>query len=434
MTAPLELAYSATFVAAGVLVALFCPAWTPAALVVLAPWRAPASAAAAVEPPTLFLLAAASVRAPAISTHVGRSPLIAATTLALPLWILTSALWAKTPYFAVAEAGKWCVPALAALLVATPPQQSPQGIVVAMLAATIPFAAWGVLERLSVITPLGDPELLRRKLILLGDLVRGRALFSHPNKLAELLDQTGLFLAACAVLGPLRWPAAAGLAVALGGSWASGSLAGLATLVGGTCLTIAWLVVRPPLDAARAGQASPARPGRRLGRFVAALTVLAAAVAAGLVAWLAYRRHHGLASRAVVYEFALGLIRQHPLLGLGGGNYIFAVVAAPPGLSRFWFGPHCHSLLLQLCVELGLVGAVLGFAFFAAPIARGLATLGGLASDWRGVRVGAIVGVAGLLAHNLVNYFLNQPANGVITGVLLGLMAIEPDEPSSNGA
>jgi hypothetical protein len=37
------------------------------------------------------------------------------------------------------------------------------------------------------------------------------------------------------------------------------------------------------------------------------------------------------------------------------------------------------------------------------------------------VTVGAVLGVLGLLAHGLVNYFLRHPVNGIATGLLLGL-------------
>ena len=52
-----------------------------------------------------------------------------------------------------------------------------------------------------VIAPRGDPRELEFQLIRVGDLVRGRALFHHPNKLAEFLEQLGLWLAAVGMGG-----------------------------------------------------------------------------------------------------------------------------------------------------------------------------------------------------------------------------------------
>jgi O-antigen ligase len=114
------------------------------------------------------------------------------------------------------------------------------------------------------------------------------------------------------------------------------------------------------------------------------------------------------------------VIADHPLLGVGGGNWPLTVGSASLGVSRFWFLGHSHSLPLQLGVELGAIGVLLGGVFFAAPLwlARRNANR---SAAWQFVAAGATCGVLGLLAHDVVHYFLRQPADGIPTGLLLGL-------------
>jgi O-antigen ligase len=257
--------------------------------------------------------------------------------------------------------------------------------------------------------------------------VRGRALYYHPNRLAEFVEQLGLLLAACAVCGPLRVLAAIGALAALAGSWASGSTAGMAAMGGGGVLTVAAIVAWRLLAARREvrGEGEP-RPVARSGRVAIATGLLAVAGAiAGVAAVLAYQFHGGLGPRALVYREAWRVIARVPILGVGGGNWSFEVASRDP-MRRFWFSSHTHSLVLQIWVELGIVGLAIASATFAVPIALGLRAFARAAPAWRGVAAGACAGVLGLLAHDLVHYFLRDPADGLLTGILLGLAAAAP--------
>ena len=389
------------------------PGWVLPGLLFVLPWRVPLFGF--VELPTLLVLGAAAGRAPGLVRAAREWPLVGASTLALVAWIAASSLWASSASFALAEAAKWSLVGLSLFVAAADRNAEPPPIVAAVGLGMIPIALWALAERTHLVAPRGDVDELRARLIVLRDLVRGRALFVHPNRLAEFLDQTGVFLAACAAAGPLHRLAAAGVAIALGGSWATGSTAGMAALAGGAILTLAGLSVA---SLRRTGHRAGAR-----GRWLAGGALLAAAVVGGAAATLAYREHGGLASRRFVYRFAIGLIQEHPILGLGGGNWVLAVAAAPRWMRHnlSFFGPHSHSLVLQLWVELGVIGLALGVAFFAVPLWYGVRAFGRLPAAWRGVEAGAIAGVTALLAHNLVSYFLTQPANGIAPGLLLGL-------------
>jgi O-antigen ligase len=144
------------------------------------------------------------------------------------------------------------------------------------------------------------------------------------------------------------------------------------------------------------------------------------ACACAVAAW-AFWAHGGIGTRTMVYRYAWQVLEQQPLLGVGGGNWPLVVAGAPLGLSRFWFRTHAHSLPLHLAVEVGFVGVALAALLFAAPLWVAWRRLATCAPEWRGVAHGAMAGVLGLLAHNLVHYFLRDAVDAIATGLLLGL-------------
>jgi O-antigen ligase len=400
-TAALAQLAIAGLVALAALVAWLRPAWVFPLVLIAVPLRVPVLPD--VELATLLFLGAVLGRAPRIVSVVREEPGLSAATLALPAWFLVSVLWARQPAFVPFAAGKWLVVWLAMALVLADDTLRPRRVVLAGLVAMAPMALWGAAERLRLIAPLGDPEILRNRAIDLVYMVRGRALFWHPNRLAEFVEQIGLLLVGCALGGILPALCALGIVIACAGVWGTDSKAGIATMVGGGLVTAAWL-----------GMSAAAR--RRAAWIGAGALALAATVAV----W-AYVSHGGIGTRVLIYRYAWTLLEQHPFLGVGAGNWSLAIGMAPLSVSRFWFRSHAHSLPLQLAVEVGLIGALLGVVFFAAPLVTAWRRLGRGAPEWRGVVHGATAGVLGLLAHNLVHYFLRDPVDGITTGLLLGL-------------
>lgn len=385
----------------GALVAVLRPGWVFFVVIVAVPLRLPVFPS--VEIATLLLLGAVVGRAPAMLATLRREPLVFAATLALPAWFLLSAIWARQPSFVLGAAGKWLTLWLALVLVAADDTLRPRRVVIAALAAMVPFALWGAAERLRLVPPLGDPKILRNRAIDLVFMVRGRALFWHPNRLAEFVEQIGLLLVGCGMAGILPALCTAGALIAMAGTWGTDSKAGMATMIGGAVVVVAWLTM--------------STAARRRAIWIG----LAGAVVAGGVAVWAYWAHGGIGTRVLVYRYAWQLMAEHPFLGVGGGNWPLAVAAAPMGVSRFWFRTHAHSLPLQLAVEVGLVGVLVGALAFAAPLWRAWRGLQAADGPWRGVAHGAIAAVLGLLAHNMVHYFLRDASDGILTGMMLGL-------------
>lgn len=389
-------------VAIAALIAVLRPAWTFALVIVAVPLRLPFFPD--VELATLILAGSVIGRLPAIASTLAREPRLTAATLALPVWFLLSALWARQATFAFPAAGKWLTLWLAFALAASDDTLSSRGVVYAAFAAMAPSAAWGFAERLRLIAPLGEERILRSRAIDLIDMVRGRALFWHPNRLAEFTEQIGLLMVGCGLGGVARQLCGAGVLIAMLGVWGTDSKAGMATMIGGTLVTTAWLRM--------SGEA------RRRAAWAGAAGLGLAALG---VAYWAYRAHGGIGTRVIVYRFAWGLFAEHPLLGIGGGNWPLAVASAPLGVSRFWFRTHAHSLPLQIVVEVGLVGLACAVVTFFTPLWVAWRRLASTADEWRGVVYGAMAGVLGLLAHNLVHYFLRDAVDGILTGLLLGL-------------
>jgi len=396
-----------------VVLAAFIARWWPSAVfplvLFLVPLRVPLFPE--VELATLIFVGVVLGRARQVVTTLSEEPWLVLATLALPCWFAASAAWARQPVFVLPAAGKWLIVWLAMALVIADDTLRPRRVVVSGLAAMVPMALWGAAERLRIIAPLGDPEILRNRAIDLVSMVRGRALFWHPNRLAEFVEQIGLLLVGCAANRVLPKACLFGVGVACLGVWGTDSKAGLATMVGGGIVVAAWLSIS-------------ATTRRR------AAWVLAGGLCAGaVVATWAFIAHGGIGTRTLIYDYAWSLLEERPLLGVGGGNWALAVGMAPLSVSRFWFRSHAHSLPLQLAVEVGLIGLLLGVVFFAEPLWMAWRRLPNATPEWRGVTCGAMAGVLGLLAHNLVHYFLRDPVDGITTGLLLGLAlrGVRPD-------
>ncbi len=398
----------AAVVILGVALGRFAPTVALVVTLLLVPLRVPLWPS--VYPATLFFCGAALGRSREIATVLAEERAFLLATMGLPIWIFLSGVWARQPMFLFGLLGKWLMVVGAAWFAAADRTPSPRPLVLGSVASIVPHALWGFAERVHVIAPLGaDDALHMRGISWYGD-VRGRALFWHPNRLGEFLEQAGILLAAAGVSAVLPWVCLIGVAAAAAGVWGTGSMGSLAALGGGSTLAAGWLVAR------RYGLGAGARARRVRGATV----VVAAAAAAALVGTYAFVSHGGIGSRKMVYRYALELIERRPWVGFGGGNWSLLVGEAPIELSRFWFLGHAHSLPLHVWVELGVVGVALLVAFFAVPLWSGMRRLSRAPAQWYGVGVGAALAVAALFAHNFVHYFLRDPVDGIMTGLLLG--------------
>ena len=190
---------------------------------------------------------------------------------------------------------------------------------------------------------------------------------------------------------------------------------------------------------------------RALGRIRRSLAVVGALLAAtvgygawiGLSPFLSRLWHADYAVRWVQWLTTLPMLRVFPLFGVGLGAYRDTYLRyQPPALTpgKIYF-PYAHNDLLQLAVELGLIGAAIVLFMVwrvgkdlvgAHLLARASCPVGG--GERGGARrndpfsVGLGVGAAGavlaLLVHSAYDFGARIPANGILAATCLGIATV----------
>lgn len=234
------------------------------------------------------------------------------------------------------------------------------------------------------------------------------SVYPSPDNAALLLDRIAPLAAAVAILGtaPRRWwYAAAGVVM----------LAAIAlTFSKGSWLALA---------------AACAVLGMRNRRIaVAGAFVLVGGIAAALSLPVSRVRLMGATSteRLWLWQAALGMIRDHPLRGIGLDQFLYLYPRYR--LPQAWREPflsHPHNVFLDFWLSLGVLG-LLWLAATVARVARHVAGLvGSLGGPDRALAMGVGAGMAATLAHGLVDNSFFLPDLALVfwaSIVLLGLL------------
>ena len=120
------------------------------------------------------------------------------------------------------------------------------------------------------------------------------------------------------------------------------------------------------------------------------------------------------------------MFTKRPILGWGLGTFEdvyprFRSFYAESGVDK------AHNDYLQLAAETGLLGVVAAVWFLWIALERASQKARGWASDINGaVAVAAIIGIAGILVHSLVDFNLQIPANASLFYALCTLAAMAP--------
>ncbi|MEI6513830.1 MAG: O-antigen ligase family protein [bacterium] len=129
--------------------------------------------------------------------------------------------------------------------------------------------------------------------------------------------------------------------------------------------------------------------------------------------------------RFTQYTATLGLIQDHPIIGVGGFRYYDAIYHYLPTnyIKRLL---HSHSMLLQITAETGVFGLIAFVGFFATLILQGKRNAK-IHDDFHIWRVGALYGIVGFFIAQLSDFILYDYR---CTLALLGYIAITQLHPS----
>ncbi len=249
---------------------------------------------------------------------------------------------------------------------------------------------------------------------------RVRALYGSPNNLALYLDRTALVTLGLALFTWNRWrwlwwglagvQLAALLLTFSKGALLLGLPAGFAVLWLGGLLLL-----------------------RQAGRSRRPLWLLAGAVLAtglALLPFLDTERFQRLLDfrpgttgsvRLLLWRSAWAMGLDHPLLGVGPDNFLYAYRSGYI-LPLAWWDPdlnHPHNLLLDWWTRLGIPGLVLGLAWMGAGVRglwRDLQRRG-----WSALGVGLLAGTVAALAHGLIDASYALPDLMLVWVVMFGI-------------
>jgi O-antigen ligase len=177
---------------------------------------------------------------------------------------------------------------------------------------------------------------------------------------------------------------------------------------------------------------------KRLSRMIRTvfLSVLFAAILIGIkpiierFSWTALTSEE----RPVYYKNSVKMIKDFPLTGTGFGTYVYAYPMYPKVYS-YGLLDHAHNDYLELAGEGGLAGG-------GALIAAAFMLVGLLYSRWaqrrdhfvRGVVLGCMLGIVGLLIHSLTDFNLHIPANAIYFLTLYALALRTVGEGKTSGS
>jgi hypothetical protein len=143
------------------------------------------------------------------------------------------------------------------------------------------------------------------------------------------------------------------------------------------------------------------------------------------------RWHEGWPTRVAIWLTSLEVVRNHPWLGIGAGNftYGYAATLSPRVLNRPDLAPYAglytnaaHNEPLQAWVETGVVGMLLLLLLWAVFIRSVTKQLGHETSDSeRRLRTILLAMMVAFIAHSLMNFTLQLPASSLL---FVGLIAV----------
>jgi O-antigen ligase len=125
-------------------------------------------------------------------------------------------------------------------------------------------------------------------------------------------------------------------------------------------------------------------------------------------------------SRNEIWRATLKMFAAHPSVGVGLGGYWIAITAYHDA-SGLMTPQEAHNDYLELLSSGGVIGFALGVWFILVVVRKARENLLAGTGYIRAVRFGAILGIAGVAAHSLVDFGLHIITNAVVCLTLIML-------------
>ncbi|ADL07263.1 O-antigen ligase family protein [Thermosediminibacter oceani] len=126
--------------------------------------------------------------------------------------------------------------------------------------------------------------------------------------------------------------------------------------------------------------------------------------------------------RLSFYRDALKIIKEHPVLGIGGGGWKSAYFAYQ---SYRYFTTEVHSFFLQLMVETGIIGLLTFLAVLVLIIRNMIISNINKVDDQKhsALNTAALSSAVAILGHSAVDFNMSLPAVAIYLWALLGIAA-----------
>jgi O-antigen ligase len=130
------------------------------------------------------------------------------------------------------------------------------------------------------------------------------------------------------------------------------------------------------------------------------------------------------AQRTLIYHDSVRMWLQRPWTGFGLGTFPVAYPRYRSFYSVFLIN-QAHNDYLQLLVECGIAGFACIAGFLGLTLRQGVRAVNqlGLRDANAAARVAAMLGIAGILVHSLVDFNLHIPSNAALFAVLCGIVS-----------
>ena len=126
------------------------------------------------------------------------------------------------------------------------------------------------------------------------------------------------------------------------------------------------------------------------------------------------------ASRNEIWRATLKMFAAHPIAGAGLGGYWIAITAFHDA-SGSLTPQEAHNEYLELLSSGGLIGFLIGSWFAVSVVRQARSNLNSDHGQIRALRFGAILGIAGVVVHSLVDFGLHMMSNALIFIVLIAI-------------